>query len=191
MYMARLVQSNIRTLEGALVKLIAYASLVNSPVTTQLAADVLERYYIAAGAGGIGDVPVGSDGSPKADAHAIEHNHGLPSFAHAVLRASGESGAGVTAEVIRRVVARRFNLHPDDLSGKKRDRDTANARQIAMYLMRELTEVSLPGIGEFYGGRAHTTVMHSCEKIKGQTPLDDELRALVEDLTTQVRAQQG
>ncbi len=194
MYMARLVQSNIRTLEGALVKLIAYASLVNSPVTTQLAADVLERYYIAAGVGGNGgggDVPVGSDGSPKADAHASEHNDGLPHFAHAILRASGENGAGVTAEVIRRVVARRFNIHPDDLSGKKRDRDVSHARQIAMHLMRELTEASLPGIGEFYGGRAHTTVMHSCDKIRGQMPLDDELRVLIEDLMTQVRAQQG
>ena len=62
LYMARLVQSNIRTLEGALVKLIAYASLVNSPVTTRLAADILERYYIQAG---IGDSPEGKRRQPR------------------------------------------------------------------------------------------------------------------------------
>lgn len=159
LYMARLVQSNIRTLEGALVKLIAYASLVDSPVTTQLAADILERYYITAG--------------ETADAE----NTASP------LR------GGVTPEAVRLAVAKRFGLTPDTLAGKKRDRDIVHARQIAMHLMRELTEASLPGIGQFFGGRDHSTVAHACERVRSQLETDSELQSLLEELISQIRSQ--
>ncbi|MBC8101924.1 MAG: chromosomal replication initiator protein DnaA [Cytophagales bacterium] len=178
LYMAKLVQSNIRTLEGALVKLIAYASVVNSPVTTELASSILERYYIAAGIG------VEGGGDPAAGG-------GNPGGAVAAALGQGFGGGGtcaVTAELVQRVVARRFGLPADALSGKKRDRDIVNARQIAMHLMRELTEMSLPGIGQSFG-RDHSTVMHSCDKVRSQIPYDDDLRTLVEELTTQLRAQ--
>ncbi len=91
LYMARLVQSNIRTLEGALVKLIAYASLVNSPVTTQAAADILGRYYIAAG-------DAGEAGQGASDTPAW-------------------SGA-ITPEAVQQAVARKFGLSPDTLTAK-------------------------------------------------------------------------
>lgn len=175
LYMARLVQSNIRTLEGALVKLIAYASMANSPVTTRLASDILERYYIAA-------APADSDDAGTAAA-AAPHNL-------APMNGVGRAAGLITAEAVQRVVARRFNLSPDALVGKKRDREVANARQIAMHLLRELTETSLPGIGQLFGGRNHSTVAHACDRVRAQLPLDDDLRVLVEDLITQLRAQQ-
>lgn len=176
LYMARLVQSNIRTLEGALVKLVAYASLVNSPVTPELATDILERYFIASG--GL----TGTD-SPTA----------LGSGSTPLLEGSGGSlplsRGQITADLIQRVVAKRFGLDPDVLKGKKRDKETAKARQIAMLLMRELTETSLPGIGHLFGGRDHSTVLHACNNIREQLPVDDTLRQLVEDLTTQIHSQ--
>ena len=200
LYMARLIQSNIRTLEGALVKLIAYASLVNSPVTTQLASNVLERYFISAGlmegngassasAGQKGGFPAGGGGEgngPLSDA-AAGSTYAAQSFAaYAGLGAS----SGITPEIVQRVVARRFGMTPDALTSKKRDRDVVAARQIAMHLMRELTTISLPGIGQLFGGRDHSTVMHSCDKVRSQLPLDDDLRTLVEDLMVQLRAAQ-
>lgn len=178
LYMAKLVQSNIRTLEGALVKLVAYASVVNSPVTTELASSILERYYIAAGIGADGEEAPYSEGDPAAKvASVLGRGYG----------GRGEYGP-ITPELVQRVVAKRFGLPPDALSGKKRDRDIVNARQIAMHLMRELTEMSLPGIGQMFA-RDHSTVMHSCDKVKTQIPYDDDLRTLVEDLTTLLRAQ--
>ncbi|MES2461844.1 MAG: chromosomal replication initiator protein DnaA, partial [Armatimonadota bacterium] len=178
LYMAKLVQSNIRTLEGALVKLVAYASVINSPVTTELASSILERYYIAAGIGADpdGKPSLGDDPAATVSAALGRRYDGR-----------GEYGA-ISAELVQRVVAKRFGLPPDALSGKKRDRDIVNARQIAMHLMRELTEMSLPGIGQIFA-RDHSTVMHSCDKVKTQIPYDDDLKSLVEDLTTQLRAQ--
>ena len=172
LYMARLVQSNIRTLEGALVKLIAYASLVNSPVTTRLAADILERYYIQAGIGA-------EDGGEAREGDAP---------AALSMMASGLRGK-ITPELIQGIVARRFGMSVETLTGKRRDRETALARQIAMHLSRELTELSLPGIGQVFGGKDHTTVMHACGRIKAQIPLDDDLKSLVAELAMQVRAQ--
>ncbi len=166
LYMARLVQSNIRTLEGALVKLIAYASLENSPVTTQLAANILERYFITVGGG----AAVGSSGEGG------------------LLTPPSRAGV-ITPEAVRQVVARKFHLPPEALNGKKRDRDTAQARQIAMHLVRELTEVSLPGIGHFFGGRDHSTVAHACDRIRAQIPFDDDLRTLVEELLEELRTE--
>jgi chromosomal replication initiator protein len=189
LYMARLVQSNIRTLEGALVKIIAYASLVNSPVTTQLASDILERYYIVAREGTSSAAPrdggaAAADGPGSAPEGAVRRGDfgGTPGF-------PGARTGSVTPEAVQRVVAKRFGIAPEALSGKKRDRDVVQARQIAMHLMRELTEVSLPGIGQLFGGRDHSTVAHACDRIRAQLPFDDDLRALVEDLVAQIRAQ--
>jgi chromosomal replication initiator protein len=171
LYMARLVQSNIRTLEGALVKLIAYASMVNSPVTEELASDILERYFASAGIVGL---PSDPQSSPIALLEAAQ------------AASTGPRGR-ITADVIQSVVARRYGLDPEALKGKKRDKETARARQVAMLLMRELTETSLPGIGQFFGGRDHTTVMHACTTLRDQLTGDDTLRELVTELTTEIR----
>ncbi len=170
LYMARLVQSNIRTLEGALVKLVAYASLVNSPVTEELASDILERYFASAGI----SLPGDPQGGPVALLEAAQ-------------AASAGPRGRITADIIQQVVARRYGLDPEVLKGKKRDKETARARQVAMLLMRELTETSLPGIGQFFGGRDHTTVMHACTSLREQLTGDDTLRELVTELTGQIR----
>lgn len=180
LYMARLVQSNIRTLEGALVKLIAYASLQNSPVTTELASTVLERYYIHPGMGDSGEASEGN----SAD---VGGQRG--SGAQSIPYGGFTGGRKITAEIVQRVVAKRFNLSTDSLTGKRRDKETAHARQIAMHLLRELTDLSLPGIGDVFGGRDHSTVAYACEKVKTQLDYDDSLRSLVEDLVLQLKSQ--
>jgi chromosomal replication initiator protein len=198
LYMAKLIQSNIRTLEGALVKLIAYASLVNSPVTTDLASSVLERYYISAGlipganggmaSAGQNGASAGGGGGDFGPAETAAGS-GFAASSFAAYAGLGATGA-IAPEVVQRVVARRFGMSPDALTGKKRDRDVVVARQIAMHLMRELTSMSLPGIGQLFGGRDHSTVSHACDKVKSQMPLDDDLKRLVEDLMVQLRAAQ-
>jgi len=250
--MARLVQSNIRTLEGALVKLVAYASLTNSQVTTQMAEGILEKYFIAAGAGlpterGANThstfVPAGKSFAPSfapssgagatspatprpADRFAAPDrtpyvpkvmrpapvsapppatngserpsgapNGSTPSSAPFPSADNGRRLAGaeggrttLTPELIQRVVARQFGIAPDDLLGKKRDRDVTNARQVAMHLLRELTDISLPGIGQLFGGRDHTTVIHACDRVKAQLDESDEMKNLVSGL---IAAMQG
>ena len=183
LYMAQLVQSNIRTLEGALVKLIAYASLVNSPVTTQLASSVLERYYIAAG---IGDAHARaaqgeSDGNREADSPLASMAASFAQF--------GGNGAVITPELVQQVVSKHFGISTKDLAGKKRDKDTAAARHVAIHLIRELTELSLLDIGKAFGGRDHATVKHSVDRIKGQMEADEATQRMIKELHVQLKAQ--
>lgn len=122
-YVAELVPSNIRELEGALIRVIAYASLHSSPITLQLAQDALKEII----------PPV----KPKE----------------------------LSIPVIQKAVAEYFNLTVEELKANKRDQRIVRPRQIAMYICRELTDASLPHIGEEFGGKDHTTVLHSCQKI--------------------------
>jgi chromosomal replication initiator protein len=194
LYMARLVQSNIRTLEGALVKIIACASLQNSPVTTELASSILEHYYIAAGIGDAFTSDGGREGNEgQGDALTMQRRAGdygsaSPTSGFGTFPGLSRRG-GITPDIVQRVVARRFGLDPDALTGKKRDRDIVTARQVAMHLVRELTEMSLPGIGQLFGGRDHSTVAHACDRVRSQIPFDDDLKGLVEDLAIQIRSQ--
>lgn len=121
---ARQIHSNIRELEGALIRVIAYSSLTNSPLTPDLASEVL---------------------------------HDL---------ASHSKQRQITIELIQEVVAEHFGLRVPDLKARKRTRSLAFPRQVAMYLCRELTDASLPRIGEAFGGRDHTTVIHAYERIQ-------------------------
>lgn len=183
LYMAQLVQSNIRTLEGALVKLIAYASLVNSPVTTELATSVLERYYIASGMGDAHNRVEGGENSSSSDASPLAH------MAASFAMNRNINGGIITPELVQKIVAKHFGVSEKDLSGKKRDKQTSEARQLAMHLIREFTELSLPSIAGIFGGRNHTTVMYSCEKVKEQLEYDETMKQVVDDLSTQLRAQ--
>ena len=171
--MARLVQSNIRTLEGALVKLVAYASLVNSPVTTQMAASVLERYFVSAGIGK--DAAILNDDGTVSEPKSEDAKPPVRSRTH------------LTPAMVQNAVAARFGVPADVMVGKRRDRDAVNARQVAMHLLRELTDMSLPGIGQIFGGRDHSTVIHACDRVKSQIPSDRELRNLIEELMVQMR----
>ena len=93
----------------------------------------------------------------------------------------------ITADLIMNVVAAHFNLKVDDFKSKKRSRNIAYPRQIAMYLCRELTDLSLPKIGDEFGGRDHTTVIHACEKIASELETDIELNKVVNKLKNDIR----
>jgi len=93
----------------------------------------------------------------------------------------------ITIDLIKKKVAEYFSLRIDDMSAKTRTKEIANARQIAMYLSRELTTSSLPKIGGAFGGRDHTTVIHACDKIKMAIKEDKELADAVNMLTEQIK----
>ncbi|MGO0575815.1 chromosomal replication initiator protein DnaA [Ornithinimicrobium panacihumi] len=131
------ITTNIRELEGALIRVAAFASLSSRVPDAELAAHVLK------------DI--------------------IPS-----------SDASITAPTIINVVADYFGITREELCGTSRSRSLVNARQAAMYLCRELTEMSLPQIGEAFGGRDHTTVMHAERKIRQQI---GERRALYDQIT--------
>ena len=122
-FIAQLIKTNIRELEGALIRTIAYSLLEEAPVTLQLTKEVLKD----------------------------------------LLR---EPAKLITIDFIQRCVVEEFGISLQDLKTKRRNKQVVYPRQIAMYLSRELTELSLPEIGELFGGKDHTTVLHSYKKIK-------------------------
>jgi chromosomal replication initiator protein len=122
-YIAGRVSSNIRELEGALRRVVGYASVTRAEITVDLTKEALK------------------DILPKPFTQPI------------------------TVEMVQSEVARQFGVHVADLRGDKRTAQIAYARQIAMYLCRDLTEISLPQIGERFGGRHHTTVLYATNKI--------------------------
>ena len=81
-----------------------------------------------------------------------------------------------------------FNVKVSDLRAKKRTVSIVRPRQIAMYLVRELTSHSFPEIGEFFGGKDHTTVLHSCNKIAGERDKDVAMRSLLDKLTALLKS---
>lgn len=145
-YIANRISTNIRELEGALIRVMAFASLNRSPVDLSLAEVVLK------------DV-ISNDATPQ-----------------------------ITAQLIMGATASYFGMTVQDLSSSSRSRILVQARQVAMYLCRELTELSLPKIGQLFGGRDHTTVMHADRKIR---ELMGERRAVynqVTELTARIRS---
>jgi chromosomal replication initiator protein len=143
-YIATKIKSNIRELEGALIRIIAYSSLTNREVTVDLATEALKDII------------------------------------------SKKQGKHVTIGSIQDIVSSYFNLRVEDLKSQRRTRNVAYPRQIAMYLSRKLTDMSLPKIGEEFGGRDHTTVIHAYEKISGNLKTDDSLQHTINDLTKKV-----
>ena len=94
----------------------------------------------------------------------------------------------ITIDLIQEVVASYYNLRLEDFKLRKRTRAVAFPRQVAMYLARELTDASLPKIGEEFGGRDHTTVIHACDKIARDMAADDSLAAAVKDVIERIRS---
>ena len=88
----------------------------------------------------------------------------------------------VTPEGIMKAVAAYFNVTEADLLSQRRNREIATARQVAMYLTREQTRLSTTRIGDLYGGRDHTTVMHACDKIAELAETDDAIRSAIQAL---------
>jgi chromosomal replication initiator protein len=140
-YIAYNYTSNIRELEGALIRALAYISIWGLPMTVE------------------NITPVLSTSSQKPEA---------------------------TPEVILNVVAEFFNLAIEDLKGNSRRREISWARQIGMYLMRQYTGLSLPRIGEEFGGKDHTTVMYSCEKITQLQETDKSLMQTLRQLSDRI-----
>jgi len=143
-YIANKIQSNIRELEGALIRVIAYSSLNGEEINPDMAAVVLKDM--------------------------------LPT----------NKPRQVTIELIQELVSSFYNIRTDDFKAKKRTRAVAFPRQIAMYLSRELTDSSLPKIGEAFGGRDHTTVIHAYEKINNELQNNISLQENIKDLIEQI-----
>jgi len=139
-YIAENIKSNIRELEGALIRLLAHASLNNSEITLDFTKRILSGIF-------------GKIEKKKID-----------------------------AEEIKNVVSSYFSISVEDIEGGKRSQDYTIPRQIAMYLIRELTNLSLPQIGNLFGGRDHTTVLYSIDKIKRELKKDENLKAAVEEI---------
>jgi chromosomal replication initiator protein len=148
-FIAQRINTNIRELEGALVRVVAYASLTRSPIAVELAADVLRDL--------------------------------LPPSRSRV----------VTIQAIQSSVAEFFGIRSDEMRAKKRTKGVAFPRQVAMYLSRELTDASLPRIGEEFGGRDHTTVMHACQRVRDTLRQDAHLAASLKRLSEDLQRQSG
>jgi chromosomal replication initiator protein len=138
-FMASKTKSNVRELEGALVKLIAYSSLTGTPIHLQMAQQVLKHLV-----------------------HVQDRR--------------------VTMDSIQKAVAERFQIKQSQLKEKSNTKKVVYPRQVAMYLVKELTDASLPEIGRSFGGKHHTTVIHSINKIEKTRHNDPELNRLLHSL---------
>ena len=145
-YIADRVNSNIRELEGALIRIMAYASFSKRMVTKELVDDVLKGLF------------------PQ------------------------ERDKIITISDIQRVTAAHFGLKIEDFSAKKRTRTISFPRQIAMYLSRKHTDSSLPKIGEEFGGRDHTTVIHACDKIEHEVSESPRLARTLKELEDKIKS---
>jgi chromosomal replication initiator protein len=144
-FIASRISNSIRELEGALIRVTAFASLTRAPVALALAEEVLRDF-----------IPDGS-------------------------------GPDITADQIMASTADYFGVSLEDLRGHSRSRVLVNARQVAMYLCRELTDLSLPRIGQAFGGRDHTTVMHADRKIRQQMAERRSLYNQIAELTNRIK----
>ena len=136
-FIAQLIKTNIRELEGALIRTIAYSLLEEESVTLQLTKEVLKDLL-------------------------------------------KEPKKLITVDFIQRCVAEEFGVSSQELKTKRRNKQIVLPRQIAMYLSRELTDLSLPEVGELFGGKDHTTVLHSYKKIKEDLHNNPELKERLE-----------
>jgi chromosomal replication initiator protein len=143
LFVASNIRSNVRELEGALIRLVAHSSLVGAEITLPYAQQVLKNFI---------------------DSQARK----------------------VTIESIQKAVAEQFGLRLIEIKAKNNSRAIVYPRQIAMYLAKHLTEASLPEIGRQFGGKHHTTVLHSVEKIEEVRKTDKDLNRLLNKLTEQL-----
>jgi chromosomal replication initiator protein len=144
-YIATRIQTNIRELEGALIRVSAYASLTGRPPTAELAKDVLQS----------------------------------------LLSNAGE--APVTADLVVAVTSEYYSVTADEMRSSSRSRPLVVARQTAMYLCRELTDLSLPKIGREFGDRDHSTVLHATNKIRKSMQERESCFEQIEELTARIR----
>ena len=146
-YIATYIKSNIRELEGALTRVVAYSSLINKDISYDLAVEALK------------DIVTTSESQE------------------------------ISVNRIKEKVSTTFGIKMDDFNSKKRTRAIAYPRQIAMYLSRELTDLSLPKIGNEFGGRDHTTVIHAHDKISKDLELEknSELKEKIDKIIVELK----
>ncbi len=144
-FIADKIASNIRELEGALNRVIAYTSLTEAELTVDVAEEALKDIL------------------------------------------SANKSRVINCNLIQEIVARYFDIKFDEFRSKKRNRDIAFPRQIAMYLCREFTDMSLPRIGEEFGGRDHSTVIHAIEKISNDLENSAETRRAIDELKKSIQ----
>jgi chromosomal replication initiator protein len=142
---AKNISTNVRDLEAALTKLVAYAELVHKEINLDIAQNQLKDVF-------------------------SQSKHG-----------------NVTIDNILRVVADYYKLSYNDLKGKKRTKNIAFPRQVAMYIARDITEYSTTELGFEFGGRDHTTVMHACQKIEERLKLDPNLESTIQSLVRAIK----
>jgi chromosomal replication initiator protein len=142
---AKNISTNVRDLEAALTKLVAYAELVHKEITLEIAQNQLKDVF-------------------------SQSKHG-----------------NVTIDNILRVVADYYKLSYSDLKGKKRTKNIAFPRQVAMFIARDITEYSTTELGFEFGGRDHTTVMHACQKIEEKLKLDPNLESTIQALIRTIK----
>ncbi|AXE35474.1 chromosomal replication initiator protein DnaA [Chromobacterium phragmitis] len=143
-FIAQNVRSNVRELEGALKRVVAYARFTNQNITLELVKEALKD-ILAAG------------------------------------------NRQVTVDAIQKTVAEYYKIKLSDMHSKKRSRDIARPRQVAMALAKELTQLSLPNIGDAFGGRDHTTVLHACKTITEMRANDADIAHDYEALLSMLR----
>jgi len=146
-FIAKNIKSNIRELEGALIRIVAYSSLTNREITVDMANEALKDII--------------SSARPKS----------------------------INVDFIKTVVAEYYNLKVDDFNSKRRTRVISYPRQIAMYLCREITDLSLPKIGEEFGGRDHTTVIHAYDKIAADIENSHEFKNKINKMLKEIQGE--
>ncbi|MEG2983947.1 MAG: chromosomal replication initiator protein DnaA [Peptostreptococcaceae bacterium] len=144
-YIAKNIKSNIRELEGALTRVVAYSSLTNRTISFDLATEALKDIITTS------------------------------------------KTEEITVNRIKEKVSSIFNLKMEDFNSKKRTRSISYPRQIAMYLSRELTDLSLPKIGDEFGGRDHTTVIHAHDKIAKDVQEIEEIKAKIDKIISDLK----
>lgn len=142
-FIADKVRLNIRELEGALIRVVAYSSLTNTEITLRMARSVLKDMLL--------------------------------------------EDKKISIDSIQKIVAAHFDIRILDMKAKRRNRAVVYPRQIAMYLARSLTDFSLPEIGEYFGGRDHTTVLYACEKMRKDSKKDAKLKDLLDKLIVDIK----
>ena len=139
------ITTNVRDLEAALTKLVAYADLLNKRVTLEIAEQQLKDVF------------------------------------------NNTRTGNISIDVIQRVVAEHYSLSHNDMRGKKRTKAIAFPRQIAMYIVREITEYSTTEVGLAFGGRDHTTVMHACQRVESRMKTDSNLEPTIQQLIRSIK----
>jgi chromosomal replication initiator protein len=135
-FIAEKTKSNVRELEGALVKLVAFSSITQTPINITMAKQILK--------------------------HLMERQE-----------------RRITIDAVQKAVAEKYGIKPTQLREKSNRKEIVGPRQVAMFLVKELTQASLPEIGRAFGGKHHTTVLHSIDKIREQRPNDPDLNKLI------------